>query len=86
MIISPNNNIELKESSLILGFFDGVHLGHREVISSAVNFAKAQNREKQKRLLFRSRPERPRRRSCRKNRKRPSLRERIRKPICRVEE
>ena len=26
--------------SLALGFFDGVHLGHQAVISSAVDFAK----------------------------------------------
>ncbi len=29
--------------SLALGFFDGVHLGHKEVISCAVEFAKAEN-------------------------------------------
>ena len=29
--------------SLALGFFDGVHLGHRAVIQSAVNFAKQNN-------------------------------------------
>ena len=29
----------LLNSTLILGFFDGIHIGHRKVIESAVNFA-----------------------------------------------
>lgn len=32
-----------KGLSLALGFFDGVHIGHREVIKSAVDFAKENN-------------------------------------------
>lgn len=32
-----------KNLSLALGFFDGVHLGHQEVIKSAVNYAKENN-------------------------------------------
>lgn len=32
-----------KNLSLALGYFDGVHLGHQEVIKSAVNFAKQRN-------------------------------------------
>ncbi len=31
---------ENKNLVLVLGFFDGVHIGHREVIKSAVNYAK----------------------------------------------
>lgn len=38
------NTFELKSNtSLILGFFDGIHLAHREVIKSAVDFAKRNN-------------------------------------------
>ena len=33
--LNENNNL-----SLALGYFDGVHLGHQEVIKSAVNYAK----------------------------------------------
>lgn len=33
----------IKNLSLALGYFDGVHLGHQSVIKSAVNFAKEQN-------------------------------------------
>ena len=36
----PNINPNL---SLALGFFDGVHIGHKAVIESAVNFAKESN-------------------------------------------
>lgn len=43
MKILENYPENLKKSSLILGFFDGVHLGHREVIMSAVNYAKKNN-------------------------------------------
>ncbi len=38
-----SNDIELKNTSLALGFFDGVHTGHRAVIKSAVQFAKMNN-------------------------------------------
>jgi riboflavin kinase/FMN adenylyltransferase len=45
-----NNQLECKDTctpfenlSLAFGFFDGVHLGHQEVIKSAVNFAKENN-------------------------------------------
>ena len=31
------------KSTIILGFFDGIHVGHRAVINSAVNFAKENN-------------------------------------------
>ena len=34
---------ENKNLSLALGYFDGVHLGHQEVIKSAVNYAKENN-------------------------------------------
>ena len=34
---------ENKNLVLVLGFFDGVHIGHREVIKSAVNYAKENN-------------------------------------------
>lgn len=34
---------ENKNLSIALGYFDGVHLGHRAVINSAVNFAKENN-------------------------------------------
>lgn len=36
----PNFNPNL---SIALGFFDGVHLGHKKVIKSAVDFAKQNN-------------------------------------------
>ena len=39
-----NDIFELKsDTSIILGFFDGIHLAHREVIKSAVDFAKKNN-------------------------------------------
>ena len=34
---------EIPNLSLALGFFDGVHLGHQEVISCAVEFAQNNN-------------------------------------------
>lgn len=40
MQIFKNTNIN-PNLSLALGFFDGIHLGHKAVIESAVNFAKA---------------------------------------------
>lgn len=38
--LNKNSNL-----SLALGYFDGVHLGHRAVIKSAVDFAHSNNRE-----------------------------------------
>lgn len=39
-----NDDIDtLANSTVILGFFDGIHLGHRSVIASAHNFAKQNN-------------------------------------------
>ena len=35
----------IKNSSLALGFFDGIHLGHRVVLRNAVNIAKEANKE-----------------------------------------
>lgn len=35
----------IKNSSLALGFFDGIHLGHRVVLRNAVNIAKEVNKE-----------------------------------------
>ena len=32
--------VEKKNLALALGYFDGVHLAHQKVISSAVNFAR----------------------------------------------
>ncbi len=37
-----NKNPDL---SIALGYFDGVHLGHKKVIKSAVNYAKSQNKK-----------------------------------------
>lgn len=48
--LNKNNNL-----SLALGFFDGVHLGHRAVIKSAVNFAK-QNGNKSAVITFSDHP------------------------------
>ena len=36
---------ENKNLALALGYFDGVHKGHQEVIKSAVNYAKSQNKK-----------------------------------------
>ncbi|MBQ9688856.1 hypothetical protein IJV79_04395 [bacterium] len=36
-------NSENKNLSIALGFFDGIHLGHKAVIGSAVSFAKNNN-------------------------------------------
>ncbi|MFH1454106.1 MAG: bifunctional riboflavin kinase/FAD synthetase [Armatimonadota bacterium] len=38
-IIKLDSNIKLPQSVIALGFFDGVHLGHREVIDKAVSYA-----------------------------------------------
>lgn len=43
MKIFRNEFFKLSSTSIILGFFDGIHLGHREVINSAINFAKKNN-------------------------------------------
>ena len=43
MKLLRNNSINLSGVTLILGFFDGVHLGHKTVIDSAVEFAKKNN-------------------------------------------
>ena len=43
MKILKNSNLDFSDVSLILGFFDGVHAGHRRVIESAVDFAKQKN-------------------------------------------
>ena len=43
MEILKTNSVDLKNVCVILGFFDGIHLGHKAVISSAVAFAKKQN-------------------------------------------
>ena len=47
-----NNNSDL---SLALGYFDGVHLGHRKVILSAVDFAR-KNRNKSAVITFKDHP------------------------------
>ena len=44
-----------KNVSLILGFFDGVHLGHKEVIKSAVDYASL-NGKKSALITFKSSP------------------------------
>ena len=33
----------MKNTSIALGFFDGVHIAHQKIIQSAVNFAKENN-------------------------------------------
>ena len=38
-----DKNFNIKGVSLILGFFDGIHCGHRKVIKQAVDFAKENN-------------------------------------------
>ena len=38
-----NELTEIKNSSLALGFFDGLHLGHRVVLKNAINVAKKNN-------------------------------------------
>lgn len=48
--LNKNNNL-----SLALGFFDGVHLGHKSVIKSAVDFAK-QNGNKSAVITFTNHP------------------------------
>lgn len=41
--ITENTITKYNGASIILGFFDGVHCGHREVIKTAVDFAKENN-------------------------------------------
>ena len=53
-ILSENNEIPTNVA-LILGFFDGVHLGHREVINQAVSYAK-ENASKTVLITFKSSP------------------------------
>ena len=48
--LNKNNNL-----SLALGFFDGVHLGHKSVIKSAIDFAK-QNGNKSAVITFANHP------------------------------
>lgn len=43
MKILKNKNDNLSGVTLILGFFDGIHLGHRAVINAATEFAKNNN-------------------------------------------
>ena len=43
MEIIKESSAGFNKSVLILGFFDGIHLGHRDVITSAANFAKNNN-------------------------------------------
>ena len=40
-----DKNFNIKGVSLILGFFDGIHCGHRKVIKQAVDFAKENNHD-----------------------------------------
>lgn len=55
MEILRDKFIKLSSTSIILGFFDGIHLGHREVIRSAINFAK-KNNNKTLLITFKSSP------------------------------
>lgn len=54
-IIEDVSLIRYKDLSLALGFFDGIHKGHREVILNAVNLAKA-NRIKSAVVTFKENP------------------------------
>ena len=40
MIVTNDLNFDIKETSLALGFFDGIHLGHQRVLNDAINFSK----------------------------------------------
>ena len=55
MKILSENNENPTNVALILGFFDGVHLGHREVINQAVDYAK-KNGAKTTLITFKSSP------------------------------
>lgn len=50
-----NSDINEKKVSLILGFFDGIHAGHRKVISSGVDFA-SNNNTKSVLITFKTSP------------------------------
>ena len=52
-----NNLKYINNSSLALGFFDGIHLGHKVVLKNAINFAKA-NFSKSCVVTFREHPSR----------------------------
>ncbi len=56
MKIFTQLNDEYKNLALALGFFDGVHLGHQEVIKSAVDFAR-QNGTKSAVITFKEHPQ-----------------------------
>ena len=40
-LLLENENLKSTGSALALGFFDGVHIGHRAVIGAAVDYARA---------------------------------------------
>lgn len=56
MKIFTELNSEYKNLALALGFFDGVHLGHQKVISSAVEFAR-KNGTKSAVITFKEHPQ-----------------------------
>jgi len=56
MKIFTELNDEYKHLALALGFFDGVHLGHKKVISSAVDFAR-ENGTKSAVITFKEHPQ-----------------------------
>ena len=43
MEVLKKNSVGLKGVCVVLGFFDGIHSGHVEVLSSAVKYAKDKN-------------------------------------------
>ena len=45
----------INNSSLVLGYFDGLHLGHKVVLKNAINFAK-ENNIKSTVIIFRNHP------------------------------
>ncbi len=40
VVNNPSLDLRLKPSAVALGFFDGVHLGHQQIISEAVDYAR----------------------------------------------
>lgn len=56
MKIIQDNTENLSKVSLVLGFFDGVHLGHQKVIESAITFAK-ENLSKTVLVTFKNSPQ-----------------------------
>ena len=50
-----DKNFDIKGVSIILGFFDGIHCGHRAVINQAVDFA-SKNNVKTLLLTFKNSP------------------------------